>query len=129
MLTEKQIQNLRKVVRHKWIPGFMLGMGVFCLFAAGMKILFVQRICSLSGLTWNHVLSLAFSRPEPAASYQGVEVLAAGGVETAILYFGCAIIFVIYFFVVRSMRKRNMLLLQYIDKERWTQPEDPCDSE
>ncbi len=102
----------------------MLALGAFFLFAAGMKLFLVQRICNLSDLSWSHVLSQAFSRPEPTQTYSGVEVLAATGVEGALLYAGCTIIFIVYFFAVRGARKKNLLLLQYIDKERETQQKE-----
>ena len=104
------------VRRHKWIPGFMLAIGAILLFAACMKLLFVQRICSLSGLTWDHVVSLAFSRPDPAQTYKGVEVLAAGGVEASLLYLFAAFVALSYCVGAKRQREKDIYLLELTDK-------------
>ena len=117
MLNDKQIANMRKIVRYTWVPWLMLFMMVIYLAGAGLKLVVVNRLCSQTELTWPKALSLTFSTPLPEDIYSGVEVIATGQIEGAILYFGSAIIFVIFFFGARRMRERDKLLLQYIDKE------------
>ena len=125
MLNDKQIANMRKIVRYTWVPWLMLFMMIICLAGAGLKLIAVNRLCSQTELTWPQALSLTFSTPLPEKTYSGVEVIAAGQIEGAILYFGSAIIFVIFSFGARRMRERDKLLLQYIDKENKTEAQQP----
>ena len=104
-------------MRYKWIPWLLLFMMIFYLIGAGLKLIVVNRLCSQTELTWPHALSLTFSTPQPENTYSGVEVIAAGHIQEAILYFGSAIIFVFFFIGARRMRERDKMLLQYIDKE------------
>ena len=120
-MTEKEIKHLRKIVGYKWIPWVAFLMVPLFLIAAGMKLYFVHRICSLTGLKWAHVSSLAVSRPDPEKMYKGVELLAAGGIQDALLHFGVTIFILVVFFGGLQQRKKDALLLEYIDREKGTQ--------
>lgn len=125
MLNDKQIANMRKIVRYKWVPWLMLFMMMIYLAGAGLKLIVVNRLCSQTELTWPQALSLTFSTPLPENIYSGVEVIATGLIEGAILYFVAAILCVIFFSGARRMRERDKLLLQYIDKEKELQAQQP----
>lgn len=122
MMTQKQIEYLRKTVRYKWIPGFMLVVGAFFLFFTITKLLFVDRLCSLSGLTWGQVLSFTFTCPDPTQTYKGIEILAADGIKMAMFNFGNMLIVLLFYFFAKRIRVKDILLLEYIDKEQRSQP-------
>src|SRR5450759_3557472 len=111
MITQKQIQNLRKSVRYRrWMPWLILFVAVFFLFNAGRHLFFVHRICTLFGLTWNHVLSFTFTCPEPNQSYKGIEVLAADEIKMAMFYFYNMFIIALFYFIARCHRTKDILL-------------------
>ena len=116
MLTEKQITNLRKTVRQKWVPWLFLFVTLFHLFLVGGEIFRAHRLCSLSGLPWKQALSFAFSHPRLSAMYSGIEVASGNHIKDAMFYSFGAIWFFGIFLIMRITLQRQAVLLEYIDK-------------
>ena len=113
-LTDKQIEGLRQKVRITWIKWFILGMSVFMLWAAGMKIYFAWKICQYYGYCMIGLIS-EFQMHE---TYQGSWCIARDHIVEAFLSGTVCIFMLTCFFTINPRIKQNKLLLHLIDQDK-----------
>ena len=121
MLTEKEISKLRRISGHKWISWFVLVMAACSVFSAGKNLISIQRLHSLSGLTWQELLATTFSSPGPAPFLRGWESIAAMKMHGAMLSFGLAIAFIACYFIIKRLHGKDALLDEQVCEAQETQ--------
>ena len=123
MLTQKELRRLRQSVRYnRWLPAFYITVAALSLVVTCLKLSALHKFCSSSGRPYSDVLNLAFVGPDPDKTYEGFEIKIGQCAEDAFGWGCIAILSVVLLFAVRWQYKKDMLLLNYIDKEQGTQP-------
>jgi hypothetical protein len=118
MLTEKQITNMRKMVNRRWSSQLMVVLSILMVFSAGLRFFTIDVLCQRTGITWSQVWTVACYGPDINTIYIGAELKAQGLLHEAYFGLALAIFMTACAFTIARQRKNNILLLEYIDKEK-----------
>jgi hypothetical protein len=117
MLTDKQIANMRKNVNQRWVSRLMAILSIVMVALAIARLHMVDVLCQRTGITWSQIWTVALSGPDFNTIYVGAELKA----QEMLLMSGINIILAIVMgggaLAASRQRKRDILLLEYIDKE------------
>jgi len=116
-LSAKEIKRLRQGVTHrKWISAAFAFFILLQLAGATSKL--YQLHLLVPGITWKQIHSLGLARNFPVnGTYSGVEIRAASLAEDACVYLILAGLMVGAHLVIRSLLRKDIVLLHYIDRE------------
>lgn len=114
--------NLRKLLGHKWTSWFVLVMIASSFLLAGSNLISVQRLNSLSGLTWTELLANTFAHPALQPGAWGWErYLAALKMRVAFLYLWMAATFIACYIISKRLNGEDASPVEPHDEPQATQ--------
>jgi hypothetical protein len=120
MLTDKQIANMRKLAKWRWVSPFLYVISALMVASSLGRIYIVDILCKRTGITWSQVCQVALSGPDMNTVYVGAELKAQELIHLSILGLILAMMFAAGALTAGQRRKQDILLLEYIDKEKAT---------
>ncbi len=97
MLTKKQTDLCRKLLRAAYMPWIFAVMAGVCVLAAGFKIWRVNDLRRHMGDNWAEVLPYSFPDYEPREFYPGTELILTGWLQEVLLYLVFAVVFLAFY--------------------------------
>jgi hypothetical protein len=116
MLTDKQIANMRKMVRWRWVSPFLYLMSAMMLASALGRVYIVKLLCERTGITWAQVWKVTLSGADLNTIYVGAELKAQELIHQSVMGLILAIVLAVGASFANQQRSRDILLLEYIDK-------------
>ena len=126
MLTEKEIASMRKNVNQRWSSWFLVILSILMVFSAGLRFFTIDVLCQRTGITWSQIWTVALWGPDINTIYIGAELKAQELLHEAYFGLALAIFMAACAFTLARQRKNNILLLEYIDKEKSAKEEKEC---
>jgi hypothetical protein len=118
MLTEQQIANMRKTASDRWVSRLLVILAIFMLALAAARLHMVDVLCTRTGITWSQVWRVAWSGPDMNTVYVGAELKAQEMMFMSAINVILAIVSATFAFAASRQRQKDILLLEFIDKER-----------
>jgi hypothetical protein len=118
MLKEQQIADIRKNVNQRWVSQLLTILSIVMVALAVARFYMVDVLCQRTGIKWSQIWTVALSGPDFNTIYVGAELKA----QEMLLMSGINVILAIVMgagaLAASRQRKRDILLLEYIDKEK-----------